>query len=770
MSEGSRFEPANRVYTVVRKRNPLEDGLPRMKWRERLKTDLVLSKPPYEVKTSGQVLQVALSPFWPVVDLVKPEFLKNSDHLYAKPVENLVLAVRGLSSKTYKAAQQSMRRIPLFNTIIQTIREWDVEGMNRELALLQREPRGRTFADFSALLLPLLRPLFVLSLLSVHVHLLPAIAKMYELARGHLTSKEERDLLQRYYNIAREELPLVFNHLRQRLYPVLLKLLSDKYLDLDHFYLDKQAEILGFLGLKDEDLVRDLPGADPGQEPPVPAARPEPQTGKPVTPKLAEQGFELLDQLFPKAGWKSLAENPDFYAYFQTIFDYPKGSDLIPVDDPIQVIQPFSEILQQLFYGFQNIQWGTAVNQAGEVIRLQEELDKGIARWHFFHEEFFGKNYLPLLQEYCREVERSGPVAPDAKRREHQLLWFKRNYLMPHLILPVMDDIRAKSLGYPNLAIQVRDMLDLLAPIAVEVEQKGLKAGSMINPEMKVRFPITNMVSIRFQNTQRRTDFGDQGERRILDQGNNRALLFFTVSLLSALDHLLSKPGSPFYLRKPSHLYRTSGLSGDEKPVYNAPKKNSVGLLKRLNEQPPPDLKETPWPARGGELFGPLVAQEEIKRRILEHHSEKKSFALVSFRVWPANLGEEFLNLLNSLLDEGVQVHPQDDGSWTLVMKDAREEEAEDFARKVLAAAARRNPPLAAGALVIPFYTNWNLERLIATPPKGWALAQEIPPQVLGVWVNVAQTFEFRTDVPTVALAPETPGQGSTTTDGLPSA
>ncbi len=759
MSEGSRFEPASRVYTVVKKPNPLEDELPRMKWRERLKTDLVLSKPPYEVKTSGQAFQVALSPFWPVVDLVKPEFLKNSDHLFAKPVENLVLAVRGLSSKTYKAAHQSMRRIPLFNTIIQIIREWDVEGVARELALLQREPRGRTFADFSTLLPPLLRPLFILSPLSVHVHLLPAIAKMYELARGYLNSKDERDLLQRYYSIAREELPLVFNHLRQRLYPVLLKLLSDKYLDLDQFYLDKHADILRFLGLKEEDLVRDLPdaAAEPGKETEAPVRKPAPPPGKLATPKLAEQGFELLDQLFPKAGWKSLAENPDFYAYFQTIFEYPKGSDLIPVDDPIQVIQPFSEILQQLFYGFQNVQWGTAVNQAGEVVRLQEELDKGIARWHFFHEEFFGKNYLPLLQEYCREVERSGPVAPDAKRREHQLLWFKRNYLMPHMILPVMDDIRAKSLGYPNLAIQVRDMLDLLAPIAVEVEQKGAKAGSILNPEMRVRFPVTNMVSVRFQNTLRRTEFGDQGERRILDQGNNRALVFSTLSLLSALDHLLSKPGGPFYLRKPAHLYRTSGLSGDEKPVYNAPKKNSVALLKKLNEQPPPDVKETPWPTRGGDLFGPLVAHEEIKRRIQEHHAEKKPFALISFQVWPDSAGREFLDLLVPLLDQGTMVHPQDDGSWTYVMKDTTEEEAEDFARKVLAAAARATPPLAAGALVIPFYTNWNLERLVGTPPKGWVLAQEIPPQVLGVWVNVAQTFEFRTDVPTVAIATEEP-------------
>lgn len=752
MSQGSRFDPAGRVYTVVKNPNPLEAKVPRMKWRERLKTDLALAKLPFPVKTTGQALRVAFSPFWPVPDLVRPQFIQDADHLFAKPIENLVLAVRGLSSKSYKNAHQALRRIPLFNAIIQVIREWDVDALSRELTLLQREPRGRTFADFGSVLIEVLRPLYRLSKLNPHVHLLPAIAKMYELALMYLTSKDERALLQRYYSIAREELPLVFSQLKQRLYPVLLKILSDRYLELDPFYLDKEAALLEFLGLTEDDMVKDMPDVEPVKSPGEAGAPMVPEPGL-VTPRLARQGMELLDQLFPRAGWRSLADNPDFYAYFQTIFEYPRGSEHVPVDDPIQVIQPLSEVLQQLFYGFQNVQWGTAVNQNGEVVRLQEVLDKAIARWHFFHEEFFGKNYLPLLQEYCREVERSGPVAPEAKRREHQLMWFKRNYLLPHLILPVMDDIRVKSLGYPNLAVQVREMLDLLAPIAVELEQKTGRSGTLLNPDAKARFPVTNMVSVRFQTVFRRTDSSDLAEKRILDQGSNRSLVVATLSLLSTLDHLLSKPGSQLYVRKPAYLYRTSGLGGDDKPVYSVTKKNSLALLKKLNDQPPPELTEVPWLARGGDLFGPLVAAEEIKLRIHEHHNDKKPFCLVSFRVWPEESRDAFVPMVSALLDEGTRVHPQDDGSWSHVMRDTLEEEAEDFARKVLAAAARRSPPLAAGALVVPFYTNWNLDKLVTTPARGWVQAHDIPPQVLGIWINTTQTFEFRTDVPTVTIS-----------------
>jgi hypothetical protein len=228
--------------------------------------------------------------------------------------------------------------------------------------------------------------------------------------------------------------------------------------------------------------------------------------------------------------------------------------------------------------------------------------------------------------------------------------------------------------------------------------------------------------------------------------------MFHTVALLSTLDDLLSRPGSLLYSRQPKHLFRTSGEPGDEKPVYNAPKKNSLTLLKKLNEQTPAELSERPWQTKVGDLFGPFMAAEDIKARILEHHSDKRPFALISFRVWPAEASPAFLSFAAPLLDAGTKLHAQDDGSWYYVLRDSLEEEAEDFARKVLGAASRHLPALAAGALVVPFVPSWNLEKIVSIPAKGWAAASEIPPQVLGMWVNSAQAFDFRTDVPTVEV------------------
>jgi len=712
-----------------------------MRWAQRWKTDFILARPEYQVKSTWQAWRAFFSPFRPAPDLVHVRYVRDRDHQYAKPVENLVLAVRGLSAKSYKNAQQHMRRIPLYNSIIQVIREWDIEKMNHELMILQREPRIRTFADFGPLAVCILQPIYKLIRLNPHVHLLPALAKMFESARMYVTNQDERDLLQRYYSIARDELPQVFSQVRVHLYPVLLKILAHRYEEPDGFFIDHEAEILAFLGLRDEDLLLDRPEAEvPADAQPVPPPRWTPTEER--VPHLAREGLDLLDELFPKAGWRSLGASPDFFSYFQTIFEYPKGSDLIPVDDPIQVIQPLSEVLQHLFYGFQNVQWGTTRAANGDMIPLQEVLDKAIARWHFFHEEFFGKNYLPLLMEYCREIERSGPLSTEAKRHEHQLLWFQRNYLLPNLVLPIMDDVRVKNLGYPNLPHQVREMIELLAPIAVDIERNGNRSTALRNPENRVRFPVSSMVSQRFQAILKHTDVGDQA--------NNRTLLFYTLALLSTLDDLLSRPGSQLYQRKPKHFYRTAG---DDKPVYNAPRKNSVALLKKLNEQ---SLNEIPTSTgrsfRPGTFYGPFMAAEEIKSRIAEFQNDKRPFSVITFRTWVETREEEFETLLDPPPENSPPLHRQDDGTWIGVMPDAGSAEAESFARRVLDLAAEHQPAIPLGALVLPFAPHWTLEKLLAAPEKGWAAAAAVPPQALGVWSPSLQGFEFRADVPMVTL------------------
>jgi len=156
---------------------------------------------------------------------------------------------------------------------------------------------------------------------------------------------------------------------------------------------------------------------------------------------------------------------------------------------------------------------------------------------------------------------------------------------------------------------------------------------------------------------------------------------------------------------------------------------------------------------------------EAVKLLVHEHQTQKKPFALVAFRVWPAEASVDFAPFVEAFLDSGTRLYVQDDGTWFYPMRDTLDEEGEDFARKIVSAAARREPPLSVGALVVPFANNWLIEKLLELPCHGWLAARAIPPQILGLWINSSQTWEFRTDVPTVPIV----SRSATTADGLPS-
>lgn len=750
---------APKVFGSVR---TVKKEWPRMKYWDRLKIDFYCSRPEVKVKTLSQALSAILGFTGEVADTISRGFIMDGDHLFAKDVENLVLAVRGLTSKNYKNAIQSIRRLPLYNDILKTLRSWDIEGLHQELGRLQARPGGRSFAEFVPLLKVLLRPFFLLSKLNLQLHLQPAVQKMFELARNYLVKQDDKERLLRYYLIAREVLPLVFGRLRLQMYPFLLKLLSPRYLDPDEFFAEKEDKILDFLEIKENELIKEAPASavvipptDTSQDA-GPSRSPSEEVRTPI-PKSALKGLELLDRLFPRAGWNNLETNPDFYSYFQSVFDFPRGSEVLSVKDPLQIVLPISIILQNLFFGFQEVKFGLANNQLGQTIDLQGEIDKAVSQWHFFMEEVVAKNYLTQLQEYCRQVERSGRQSAESKRIEHKLLWIKKNYLLPHLMVPVFEDIRPQSLGYPSLAVQVKTLIGILAPIAVEVEQAllnqkpssptVLKTVSMANPLASLRFPVENMVSKRLS--------------QVLspDARNNRSLLFYTFTILLTLDHLLNQPSSVLYGRDERlPPYRTSEGERDESPLYNIPKKNTATLLKKLSETAPAVTEDEPV-----ELYGPFIVQEAAKKCLQAFHKERTPFCLASFQVMGLeeqtriHRDRKHLELQDLLKRIGRPAHiqgSQEDGSIFVVLPDTESPTAASWSRQVVTAAAELQPgPLALLGLVVPFQKNWTVEKLLAQPSRGYQIGRDYPPQVLGVYQPETQSFEFMDDLAVIPMA-----------------
>ena len=71
-----------------------------------------------------------------------------------------------------------------------------------------------------------------------------------------------------------------------------------------------------------------------------------------------------------------MKEFPDFYPYFHPLFKFPKGSELIANEDPLQQIIVLASVVQELLYGFRNIKIKSEHN---------ETIEKTADRWHLFH-------------------------------------------------------------------------------------------------------------------------------------------------------------------------------------------------------------------------------------------------------------------------------------------------------------------------------------------------------------------------------------------------
>lgn len=759
-------------------------GQTKMKGRERIKTDFYCARPEIGLKTTRQAFASLFTLVMHVPDTVCYRFIMEADNVFGRSVENLVLGVRGLMTKSYKTASQTIRRTPLYNEILKVLRSWDIEAIGEELSRLQAKPHHRTVEEFIPLMKVLLKPMFLLHRLSLSVHLLPALSRMYELGRQFASNQGERDRLVRYYTIAREELPWVFSVLKTRFFPLLLKNISDRFMLPEDFYLKMEAEILEFLEIKESDLLTaegpvkipepssaDLGGAVQGDLPVVQDNFELPPQITPL-PRIAERGLDLLDRMFPRAGWKNLDAHPDLYAYFQPILDYPKGGELLPPLDPLQPAVTLCLVVQNLLAGFQSLKFGVVKNAQGQAESLTGPVEKAITQFHFFMEEVIAKHYLGTLSDLTRAMERSGKMGAESKKLTAVLLWLRKQYLLPHISMPVLEDVRPQALSYPPLNQLVRRLIELLSPVAVDVEStlarqkanpsRGFGFTALENPLEPFRFQVETPVSQRLHQVFRKVVSPGEDQGIVKDGRTNRTLLFSVLSLLNLLDQWLSQPGSVLYLAQPPVLFRTAtGDPGDETPVYGVEKRDTPTLLKKQTE------KENQQQAQGHglaaeenlpELYGSFIAKEELRVRILAYHQDKIPFSILALRIHGLEEGSPSLvRSLEAQAQEMVQAlkkpdqvfDPGDQGTMVLILPGADRSQTMKTGRDLLTAGAYRKIPLA--IMGVAYQAGWSQEKLLAVPVRGFSQAETYPPQVLGWFQGDLGAFDFVEDLPVVA-------------------
>jgi len=563
----------------------------RLGYSERIKMDQYAGQVVFEIKTPVQVLSSIFSFFREPVDYVSPRFITGRLNEYYSKIEKLVNSAKNLfPAKNTKRNNQLKRTSPFVYKILDTIRSWNIEQLANNIADLQTHPRSVKVTQTAEALRGIYRPLFLLEDLSID-NFKAAFKLVYKI----LYIESPMEAKDKYQDIIRTIIATLVDIRRNvhfGLYPLVMKLISDRFIPYDRFFVERRRRYLAFLNVKEteqlnasnlnpqqidsmdvETLQKKLSeeGEDAEEETsengevkevieedqndPKVIERKAREESEKAEQKAYEQGRIALEALFPEAGWDKLSEFPDLYPYFSSIYSMKHGYELISPTDPLQQVTILLHILDDLFIGLRYVNFGNMVGPDGNNIKLNEELGDIINNWRRYIEDSFSRDYLPRLAEYCRLLENSqeARMTTYAKRNMNELHWIKRLYFLPYY--------KFESIGPPPFPKQdivpiyseIRKLRKYLTAIAMGIEQ-GIRAGGassrvlcngIQNPWENYNFQIPNPVS-------KRMDMMMPPERRI-----NATLIFFSLSTVTVLDYIVNNENSWAYGGRPGPLFRS---------------------------------------------------------------------------------------------------------------------------------------------------------------------------------------------------------------------
>jgi hypothetical protein len=616
--EYKKSAPLRRIETVELAGNENDSGdsvpqflLEGLSYRERVKMDVQEASPDFKIKTWVQVLHSKFAFFYTPRDAVCRTFVIIKMEDYFLPLNKLVNKVRLIFPRNNTVRSRKLKQeYPFAFSVLDTIRYWNIEKISSLLARLQSHPRTVVVSDFAVMIKEFYRPLVLLEMLDSEEHITKAVNDLDFM----LDNESDNQIT---HNTA-EEIVSLFNTVNEnigwQLYPFLLKFTSKIFVPYESFFNDCEANIRSFLGISPDEIIQphgsddrhNANAAKGGEEVSLEPAddedllfgltsdgedNPVAQVSRSNIPQAVQRGLEVLEQLFPEAGWDRLDMFPDIYQYFAKSLSLKKNADVIDPENPMLQALVLMQILDELFYGFRSITFIGAGFDLEEFLGIIDE-------WHKLIESCFERTFLPRLTEFVKLSY--SPLEPGqktyaAKLRE-ELNWQTRLFLFPSLAIDTFSQPPIHKKDVNAIFPKVRALRHSFTVIAGEIETALQAGGAFVqaecaaisNPWDQYVFQVANPLSKRLNMLLGK-------ENRI-----NVSLIYYTLSVLTVLDYLINNPNSWAYQTNTSKLFRSSDSDGifpeslPERPI-NADEifRRSIEKLKtqhaQNNKPPVPD-------------------------------------------------------------------------------------------------------------------------------------------------------------------------------------
>jgi len=586
-----------------------------LRYNERVKIDRYSGQLIFEIKSAMQVIKSIFSFFKEPVDYVNPRFVTVRMSEYYNKIEKMVTAARTLFPRSNSKRNKQLKRMSgIVYKILDTIRSWDIESLSKIIAELQAHPRVVKVVDFTEALRIVYKPMYILDDLNVE-----NIKTAFKLIYRILYIESPMDAKEKYQDVIRNIIASLIDirkNVHFGLYPLLLKLISDRFINYERFFIERYRRFSAFLNASENDQLnssdlnpQQIESIDveaiqkeaaeeeekeneDGPEGSLDALdeldeeetddqktaerKPKEEAGKPEN-KTLDQAKSALNVLFPKSEWDRIEEYPDLYPYFANLYNLKQGYELIAPSDPVQQIAVLMHILDDLFIGMRYVHFGLIAGPDGNPVKVNDEIGDILNNWRSYIEDSFSRDYLPRMTEYCRLLENSrDPRSPFAKKSLNELHWIKRLYFLPYYKFESLGPPPFQKNEVTPVYTEIRKLRRTLTTVVMGIEQ-GIRAGGAAarapcnginNPWAQYNFQVPNPVS-------RRMDLMLPNERKI-----NATIIIFSLSAVTLLDYIVNNENSWAYGSRPGPLFRSLKDEGVI-PVFGVEARTDVDKIFR---------------------------------------------------------------------------------------------------------------------------------------------------------------------------------------------
>jgi len=545
----------------------IREDLPNISKKAANAIDKLMMSPEYKIKPNYGVFNFIRNWQKNGTEKIIPEFYEYSLKQMIDHMEGFITVIKTMiqvAPATYKSKIASGTETKF--KFLRMVAGWTLQPIKTEHINLQTVPQPMIVAD----LIPLVRAIYK-PLITVYYFGNNKIPKLIKEIYADESAYPDapKDKLSTYAKQAITEWLYIDTEIIKKLYPLLLRMCSDTFEPYPNFFNTKVGEILKFVGLHKFDLL--LPEKPKEPAPEEKKKAPPPQKGVKDSTVLA--GLKILDQLFPEAGFNKLDEHPDMYPYFQPMYKFRDGFNLIHPENPVQVIAILLHIIEDCIHGCRNIHFAEQPDKKNSADSIIDVMDE----WSAYREEFFEHLYCEPLCDLVNSIY-SQPEFDKShigKKTITALLWQVTYHYMPNFKFEqLVLEHPANESKYRPLFHRTDFSRKYLTLVINECDQKAKTKAtcSLIeNPWEHYKFDIPNEVSKRLD-----VLLGAQN-KTANTTATNANLLKYTLCFIAVLDWWINNPDSPAYATNPMHIWRVS--ESDGKPVFSIPVRNDQNKL-----------------------------------------------------------------------------------------------------------------------------------------------------------------------------------------------